>query len=731
MAIAEEQLVGAAAAPAAQQIVTSARALRPWVRALIAYLLYQSLVIVLWAAPVFPDPRHRSLGPFLGDSVFYAWALRWTPWALLHGQNPIFSDRIFAPTGVNLAWTAFIPGPAVVMWPVTRLFGPIISYNVLMALSPALAAWAAYLVCNRVTRAFWPSLMGGYLFGFSTYMVGQMHGHVNLVLIFPVAIAVYLVVRRIEGSLDRLPFVAWLAVTLIGLFSISTELFATTVLFGGLAFACAIVAAGHDRAPVFRVGLEVGLACVIVGGTLLPFAVSALRHLPATPLRPSDRTSIDLLSPIVPRPGTAFGSRPSFLRMTEGFTARRAEDAGYLGVPLILMFALFAITERRRRATWGLVFVVLATALALGPTVHLAGRPVFTGADVVVTHIPLLLNATSQRFPAYTALAMGVIAAIWLRGARRPWGWLRWALVMIGAAALLPAVDTPLFYPTESVPAFITDGTYRLELQPDEIVFPILPTIADELLWQQAGDFSFRLPAAYIGALPDPFNHERRYRGLAMGQPNPYMPTPSELLSWLRGADATAVLLDDAARERFEPLLLASGLERVYLCGGVSLWREPLGGAKPRRVPTVGVSGTQNQQGGVVAGFQMPALDGTGGITWGRYAGHPLVMTFYTSACHCDEHLRAMQAFHLAHPDVGALAVASFTGSTVPVDVTTNLKLTYDIGVDQLGRVATSFYHPSPLPFTVLVGPDGRVLRIVDGPLDRAGFESLLPAEPA
>jgi len=107
------------------------------------------------------------------------------------------------------------------------------------------------------------------------------------------------------------------------------------------------------------------------------------------------------------------------------------------------------------------------------------------------------------------------------------------------------------------------------------------------------------------------------------------------------------------------------------------------------------------------------------------------VMTFYTSACHCDEHLRAMQAFHLAHPDVGALAVASFTGSTVPVDVTTNLKLTYDIGVDQLGRVATSFYHPSPLPFTVLVGPDGRVLRIVDGPLDRAGFESLLPAEPA
>src|SRR2546425_11038390 len=28
-----------------------------------------------------------------------------------------------------------------------------------MALGPALAAWAAYLVCNRVTRTFWPSLV--------------------------------------------------------------------------------------------------------------------------------------------------------------------------------------------------------------------------------------------------------------------------------------------------------------------------------------------------------------------------------------------------------------------------------------------------------------------------------------------------------------------------------------------------------------------------------------------
>src|SRR4029077_8904297 len=127
-----------------------------------------------------------------------------------------------------------------VLWPVTRAFGSLVSYNVLMLLAPALAAWAAYLVCPRLTHAFWPSLLGGYLFGFSTYMVGQMDSHVNLVLIFPVPLVLYLVIRRLEGPIGIVAFLAWSFVTLLGLFSISTELFATTALFGAIAFVLAL-----------------------------------------------------------------------------------------------------------------------------------------------------------------------------------------------------------------------------------------------------------------------------------------------------------------------------------------------------------------------------------------------------------------------------------------------------------------------------------------------------------
>jgi len=689
-------------------------------------LVYQAIAIVLWAIPILGDPAHRILGIEVGDTRFYEWALRWTPWALEHGRNPIFSDRIFAPAGIDLARTTFIPGPAFVMYPITRVFGPLVSYNVLMALAPALAAWAAYLACHRVTGAFWPSLLGGYLFGFSTYMVGQMHGHVNLVLIFPVPLAVYLVVRRVEGSIGIAAFIGYLAFALIGLCSIMPETFATATLFGVLAFACALAVAGRDRSRVFRVGLEVVLAYGITVVALLPYLISFLHHLPAfARLRPTDVTSIDMLSPLLPRPGTVFGSWIPVLRITDRFpvAGQPAEDAGYIGIALLLMVVLFAVTERKRRETWGLVgFFLLTTVLSFGSSLHLAGRQIGTGLGVIVTNAPLLLNAEPRRFPAYSALALGVIAAVWLAHARTTFGWLRWPLVVLGAGALLRVIVQPPFYPTESLPPFITDGTFRHVLQPDETVFPVVPMLGDELRWQEASDFSFRLPIGYVGAIPA---HERIYEYL-LALRRKYMPSPSPFLKWLQRAGVTSVVLDDEARAHFEPLLRETGLEEVYAGGGVSVWRQPPGGAVPHVIPVVTVAGTEDVLGGSVRELGVPAIDASGRFTLSQDAGRPLVMTFYNDACDCDPHLISMQRFHQAHPEVRVLAIDSFTGSNPVRNVVESLGLTYDVGVDQLGRIAQSFAEPSALPFTVMLAPDGRVLSVVDGPLDDAGFESLL-----
>src|SRR6476659_9106710 len=238
-------------------------ALRPAWKALGAYLIYQSMAFAIWVVPILSVFGREPLGTVLMDSRYYQWALEWTPWALSHGVNPLYASSVFAPTGVSLSWSAFVPGPALVAWPITAVFGPLASLNAWLAAAPALAAWAAYLVCNRLTHRFWASFAGGCLFGFSAYMGANIIGFINLVLVFPIPLLVYLAIRNVEGSLGPVAFVAGFAALLIGLFSISTELFGTATLFGAVAFLGALAFATELRARLVRTGGLVLLAGAI------------------------------------------------------------------------------------------------------------------------------------------------------------------------------------------------------------------------------------------------------------------------------------------------------------------------------------------------------------------------------------------------------------------------------------------------------------------------------------
>ena len=40
-----------------------------------------------------------------------------------------------------------------------------------------IAAMSAFVLCRRITHSFWPSMLGGFVFGFSSYMMGQTLDH--------------------------------------------------------------------------------------------------------------------------------------------------------------------------------------------------------------------------------------------------------------------------------------------------------------------------------------------------------------------------------------------------------------------------------------------------------------------------------------------------------------------------------------------------------------------------
>jgi hypothetical protein len=205
-------------------------------RGLAAFLLFAATSILVFGLPVMGDLAHRCVGSCLPDTSLYVWSFDWMAHALGNGLDPLFTDQIWAPAGVHLAWVTTLPGPSLLMEPVTSRFGGLVSVNILMLAAPALAAWATYLLCVRLTHRFWASVMGGFVFGFSTYINQHERAQLNLLLVFFVPLAVYLVVRRVEGSIGRIVFVVLLALVLAGEFATSTEVLATMTMFGGLAY---------------------------------------------------------------------------------------------------------------------------------------------------------------------------------------------------------------------------------------------------------------------------------------------------------------------------------------------------------------------------------------------------------------------------------------------------------------------------------------------------------------
>jgi hypothetical protein len=167
-----------------------------------------------------------------GDPSLFIWGLTWWLHAITHGLNPFVSHYLWTPVGTNTAQATFIPTAALALAPITALLGPIFTYNVLSIGSPVLAAFTAYLLCRRVVGRELPAVVGGYLFGFSSYIFAQLTGHLNLTLVFLIPVMVHIALRRVDREISRRTYVLAMAVVLLLQAGLSTELLAECVGFG-------------------------------------------------------------------------------------------------------------------------------------------------------------------------------------------------------------------------------------------------------------------------------------------------------------------------------------------------------------------------------------------------------------------------------------------------------------------------------------------------------------------
>jgi hypothetical protein len=539
-------------------------------RGWVAFALFLAVSFSYFGIRVVAHPERDVVGGLFTDPQIFIWSFAWLPHAIAHGLNPFYTHAIWAPGGFNLAWATSVPGLALAFAPLTLAFGPVLAYNVASILMPALAAWAAFLLCRRLTQSFWPALAGGYLFGFSSYMLGGQLTHIHTLVVFPIPLAALAILRFLDGELGGRALALSLAGVLLALMLTSTE----TLFTFTLALVCSLVLAWL-LVPARRPGLRrlvaplaaaFGLAALVAA----PFLYSVFTGTGSQPPPGSGAFSADLLNFVVPTRASLGGWWGD--RIARHFPGNDVERGAYIGVPTLAILCLYAWRGRRARGTWFLPAGFLLAALAaLGSRLTIDGSQSIGLPWEHLGDRSFFADAMPVRVVLYATLAAAVAVSLWAASDARP-RWLRIVLPSLAVLSVAPNLAWGAWARTPRVPTLFTTGEYRSCIPHGANVL-LLPfgTLDDSMLWQVRSGFWFDVAGGYISPYPPPsYTRQEGIREIATEDLPPKV-TTADVRELARAKGVKAIVLAEGDRRLWAPVLRP--LARPEQVGGVLLYR--------------------------------------------------------------------------------------------------------------------------------------------------------------
>jgi hypothetical protein len=559
--------------------VRAARVVEPRSGSPIALGVYALLAFLYFGLGPVIEGGHQYVGVF-DDPQIPIWSFAWWFHALVHGENPFVTPDVWAPAGLNLAWVNTVPALSVVFAPLTAILGPVGAYDVAAVLLPALGAWTAFLLCRHLTGQFWPSLLGGYLFGFSSYELGHMLGQPQLTAVFALPLIALVVVEGLEGSLSGGALTLRLALLMALQIYLSSELALTGTISLACGLALGFLLAPRARPRLRRLAGPVTLGYAGAAVLAAPVLYYSLTDLRVSGFTPPEAYTADLLNLVLPTHLEAVGAGWADA-VARHFPGNSTEQGSFVGVPLLAIVGLYARrTWRTPRGRFLVAALALVTYLSLGPELSVGGHRVLPLPNVLghqtisigghTKFLPLLDNILPVRFALYAALATAVIAALWSATARP--GLLRWLLPGLTVLLLVPNPGAGVWSTSYSVPPLFTQAKYRPCLAtPGNVLPQPIGMGGQAMLWQAAADFRFRMAGGRLQTSPpSPFLHPPGIAQIAVGYP----PVPRQaalVRRYARAKNVTLAIVDRRWAGTWSPSL--AKLASAEDAGGVLLYR--------------------------------------------------------------------------------------------------------------------------------------------------------------
>ena len=467
-----------------------------------------------------------------GDSGQEVWFLAWGAHALTHLQNPLRTNWLNYPWGVDLADNTSMPLAGAIGTPVTLLAGPVATFNVLFSLAFAGSAAAMFFVLRRFTSWIPAAFVGGLLYGFCPYMIGQGEGHLFLLL----AIVPPLMVLLLDEILVRQRGRWWLMGIALGLVMIVQLGWSAEVLALILAVAAiGIIVLAIARRQLIASHFAYAAKAIVLGVVLLvPFAAwfaivarTGPEHVPGAvhPPHVLAELSTDLAGLIIPSLNQHFSfglssTGSSFMYLTSTIGVKQpdvAENGSYVGIPILLLLILGAARFRRDGLVrFSVVMAALSLLLSMGSRLRVWGHitPIRLPFDIF-THLPFVQSEVAARYCLFMWLFIAMAVAVvldrarWARPARsRLHGQPRWArsiaysplpvllvLAVAGVVSLVPSwpynisqVHMPVALMRPIVVPDMDGGTL--------LTYPLARNIHNlPMVWQAVDGFEYRIPA--------------------------------------------------------------------------------------------------------------------------------------------------------------------------------------------------------------------------------------------
>lgn len=485
---------------------------------LIAFGLYRDLWLHLGTGYLVDSSEDQNL---------FEWFFAVQAKALASGHLTLFSTLQNHPLGVNLMGNTAMPGLAVPLAPLTWLFGPTLTWVVILTggLAGTAAGW--YLIFSRyLVRSRWAAAVGGGFCAFAPPVISHAVAHPNFTAMFLLPAIVWwllkLAVTPRPGTPDRVAeqprtlrdglvlglLVGWQV--LIGeepLLIVATGL-AVFVLAAAVVRPRALLTSARAALP--GIGLGALVTVLLVGYPLWtqfagPASYHALQHGPAG----NDLGSFGAL------PRQSIGGK---LVNPGQVVDNPTEQNSFFGWPLLVLLAVSMVgLWRQVPARLASITALVVLALSLGPHLYLDTRDTgIPGPWLAISRLPLYESLIEARMSFAALPALGMLLAIGTdralrsgrRGARAAW----FVALLVALVPILPARYT--VQPRPPTPLFFTDGAWRDYVRPGRTVVTVpLPAVgsAQALHWQVVAGLGFALAEGYFVGPTGPGDKQGMY----------------------------------------------------------------------------------------------------------------------------------------------------------------------------------------------------------------------------